>query len=322
MTFPETIQKALTRPLSRWVKFLRDVVIDIFLVVFSLWAASAVFGLTSNGHPFLTAHEFIEGALLGIVAVALLFWRGIYSINYRYAGLSDFLNIALVGVVSGGGLVGLESLSSGAAPRGGEYVQAFLFCFYAVTLLSTVRVVRRMHSWRSLPKLVTSSAAPPRRTLIIGAGDAGEMIMREISRSPNPSHQVVGFIDDDPEKATLRIHNAKVLGTTPSIPTLVPELRVEELVIALPSAKGEDMRRIISICQKTGARIRTLPAVKSLLAGGPHIFAHLREVDIEDLLRREPVQTDMAQIAGCIDGERVLITGGGGSNWQRACPPN
>src|ERR1700722_15804601 len=138
MTFPEQIQKALSRPLSRWVRFLRDVAIDLVLIVFARWAASAVFELAVHDQAFLSGRELLSGSTLGIVAVALLFWRGIYSINYRYFGLRDFLNIAFAGMVSGVGLIGVERFSSGIIPRGGEYVQAFLFGFFVVSFLSSV----------------------------------------------------------------------------------------------------------------------------------------------------------------------------------------
>lgn len=313
MALIKKIEAALKKPASRWHRFLRDIAIDIFLIGLSLWFVSFLFVDSNVGNAYNSVPFVIWGAMLGLLAVGLLTWRGLYSVNMRYIGLSDFLNIVLVGSLTGVGLVIAQRLSLSPGSRVRLMLEPVLFGFLVVSLLTTVRVVRRILSWRSIPK-ASADAAQPRRTLIIGAGDAGEMIMREISRTPNPIHTVVGFIDDDPEKTALRIHGAKVLGDTASVPTLVKELQIEELILALPSASGKDMRRIICICQQTTARIRTLPPVKSMLtAGNSHIFTHLREVDIEDLLRREPVHTDLAQISGYLGGERVMITGGGGS---------
>jgi FlaA1/EpsC-like NDP-sugar epimerase len=311
MALLKQIESAFKKPASKWHRFIRDVSIDLFLIALSLWFA---YFLSSNGQSQGGADiaSIIEGGVLGLLAVGLLFWRGLYSINVRYIGLSDFLNIVLVAGLAGGALIVFQRLHIDPNSRAHLLLQPLLFGFAVVTLLTGVRVARRIYSWRTLPK-ASADGVTPRKTLIIGAGDAGEMIMREISRSPNPIHNVIGFIDDDPDKGSLRIHGAKVLGTTENVPALVKDLGIEELVLALPSAKGNDMRRIISICQQTTARIRTLPPVKTILTGSPHIFSHLREVDIEDLLRREPVQTDLAQISNFISGERVLITGGGGS---------
>jgi FlaA1/EpsC-like NDP-sugar epimerase len=292
---------------------LRDVVIDIFLIGVSLWFA---FALSTNAHglPAMDVVNFIEVAVLGVIAVGLLSWRGLYSIDVRYIGLGDFLNIALVGVLVCVGLVVLQLLPVlGAHSSVSLLVEPLLFGFFTVGTLTSVRVGRRIYSWRTIPKAPETGSSKPRRTLIIGAGDAGEMIMREISRSPHPVHNVVGLIDDDPEKAHLRIHGVRVLGTVDQIPVLVRELKIDELVLAIPSAGGKNVRRIIGICQQTSARLRTLPTVKTMLSDSPHIFSQLREVDIEDLLRRERVHTDLNQISSYIGGERVMITGGGGS---------
>ncbi len=315
MAHIKDLQSAINKPASRWVRFIRDVAIDLGLIILSLSLAGYIcfFGTSFDQSNPIHLVRLASGAFIGIVAAAFLFYRGLYSINVRYLGLGDFLNLVLSGILSGFGLFLLQFLHLEPSAGNVRFVEPLLFGFFVVALLASVRVIRRMRSWRTLPTTSSSRTIIPKRTLIVGAGDAGEMIMREISRSPNPAHRVVGFIDDDPEKSSLRIHGVRVLGPSASIPTLVRELHVEELVLALPSAKGEDMRRIIAICQDTGARIRTLPAVKTILSGSPHLFAHLREVDIEDLLRREPVQTNLDQISGYIGGERVLITGGGGS---------
>jgi FlaA1/EpsC-like NDP-sugar epimerase len=312
MRLMRQIEAAFIKPVSRWHRFVRDVLIDTLLIALSLWFANL---LALNGQLAKenASGYILQGAVLGIIAVALMFWRGLYSINVRYIGLGDFLNIVFVGLLVGLGLIVFQRMSIDVESRAHVLLTPLLFGFFAVALLTSVRIARRLHSWRTLPKASGSDVTNPRKTLIVGAGDAGEMIMREISRSPNPIHNVVGFVDDDPDKSSLRIHGSKVLGCTESIPALVKDLGIEELILALPSANGKDMRRIISISQQTPARIRTLPPVKTILTGSPHIFSHLREVDIEDLLRREPVQTDLAKISEYLSGERVMITGGGGS---------
>ncbi|MEQ1822009.1 MAG: nucleoside-diphosphate sugar epimerase/dehydratase [Fimbriimonadaceae bacterium] len=247
--------------------------------------------------------------LLSVLAVLFLFWRGIYSVNVRYLGLNEFLNVGAISVVVALSQFGMPSVVTG----GNKLIETILFGFFVLTSLSGVRIVQRIYSWRTRHS-ATSKDSSPKRTIIVGAGDAAETILREINRSAHPLHNVVGFVDDDTSKAWQRIHGAPVLGSTEEIPVLVKELHIQEILIAMPSASGEEMRRVSNLCQQTGARVRTLPAVKALLSGGgPQLYSHFRDIEIEDLLRRDPVQTDLDGIQKYIRGQRVLITGGGGS---------
>jgi FlaA1/EpsC-like NDP-sugar epimerase len=280
--------------------------IDVALLLLALLAAHWLTYPRSQPVEFGVPVVF-EAVVLSLACLVLLLWRGAYSVNPRYFGLGDFLGIGLsVSIVT------VFQFCLPVTPDGDlkrSLARGLLFAGMLAVGLSSVRIVKRIRSWQDSRQ----SEVKVRRTLIIGAGDAAEMIMREIKRSSHPVHRIVGFVDDDPEKQSSLIHQVPVLGRTPQIPELVKDHDIEELLIALPSATGEDMRRITQLCQSSDARVRTLPPVKTLLTGGPQIFSHLREVDIEDLLRREPVQTDLESIAKYISGERVLITGGGGS---------
>ncbi len=300
--------EALSKPFARWKRFLRDVSIDFLCIGTSLMFAASL--ADSTGKSGVGSFAFwLESLLLSGLTVLFLFWRGIYSVNVRYLGLSEFLNV--------GAIAALVAITQYFLPTLGDansrVVVAVLFGFCAMTALSGVRVGQRIYSWRTR-RSSSNKAVSPKRTIIVGAGDAAETIMREINRSAHPLHQVVGFVDDDLSRAWQRIHGAPVLGNTQEIPILVKELNIQEVLIAMPSASGEEMRRVNSLCQQTGARVRTLPAVKTLLSsGGPQLYSHFRDIEIEDLLRREPVQTDLEGIQKYIRGERVLITGGGGS---------
>ncbi len=314
----QALKKAVRQPVYGWRRFGRGLFGDAFVVLLAL--ALAHFLTFPKGEDFVWRSGYvIEAALLTIACLVMLLWRGIYNVNPRYFGLSDFLAIALSGLVTA--IFQLTILAISAAQWGNQVLvvhdgdarrligRAFVYGFCVTAGLASIRILQRVRSWRRM----TAPESKVRRTLIVGAGDAGDMILREINRSGHPAHRVVGFVDDDTSKASMFMGQLPVLGTTEQIPELVREHKIEELIIALPSAVGEDMRRISGLCQKTEARVRTLPPVKSLLAGGPQIFSHLREVEIEDLLRRDPVQTDLESIAKYLSGERVLITGGGGS---------
>lgn len=314
----QALKKAVKQPVYGWRRFGRDLFGDFTVIAIAL--ALAHYVTYPKGIEFEWTYGYVgEGLLLAVVALAMLLWRGVYNVNPRYFGLSDFLSVALSGLVMT--VVHLAALSICTSQFGNSVFvihdgdprrligRALVFGFVATSGLASIRVLQRLRSWRR----ISGSESKVKRTIIVGAGDAGDMILREINRSNHPAHQVVGFVDDDPGKASMFIGQLPVLGSTEQIPELVREHKIEEIIIALPSANGEAMKRIAGLCQKTEARVRTLPPVKTLLSGGPQIFSHLREVEIEDLLRREPVQTDLESIAKYLSGERVLITGGGGS---------
>lgn len=157
----------------------------------------------------------------------------------------------------------------------------------------------------------------PRHALIFGAGDAGEMLIREIQNNPKTNTIVEGFIDDDKSKYQQLLHGIPVLGNRDHIPTLVSDLHIEEIIIAMPSVSGRVVRSIVEMCRPTGASIRILPSLFLLTKGS--LLANLRAVQMEDLLHREPVQTDLGQIAHAIGDKTVLITGAGGSIGSELC---
>jgi len=143
-----------------------------------------------------------------------------------------------------------------------------------------------------------------------GAGDAGEMLVREIDRSLTLNYEVVGFVDDDPRKQGRRIHGIKVLGGIDQLPDLCRTRRAEELLIAIPSATGTEMRRIIGACRAAQVQFSTIPSLGELKEGHS-TFSTVRRVNIEDLLRREPVRIERAEVERFVRGKRVLVTGAG-----------
>ncbi|MBI4202778.1 MAG: polysaccharide biosynthesis protein [Chloroflexi bacterium] len=157
-----------------------------------------------------------------------------------------------------------------------------------------------------------AKAGERKRLLIIGAGDAGAVLCREALEHPQRGYQPVGFIDDAPWKAGASVHGVPVLGKREDIPRIVTAHHIDTLFIAIPSATREQMRGIVEVCRGTGLPFTTLPAVPSIL-GGRVSLDMLRQVDITDLLGREPVELDREAIGDCIQGKRILITGAAGS---------
>ena len=152
----------------------------------------------------------------------------------------------------------------------------------------------------------------------MGAGDAGAMIVRELKNNPHLGLEPVGFLDDDLGKHDVRIHGIPVLGDRQAIPEMVAAHKVKLVIIAMPTASGKTIREIIAICGKAGVETRIVPGLYELLGGAVSV-QQLREVQIEDLLRRAPVQIDAAQVATLVRGKRVLVTGAGGSIGSELC---
>ena len=148
--------------------------------------------------------------------------------------------------------------------------------------------------------------------MIVGAGSAGESVLRQIIKTPSLHYKPVGLIDDDPKKAGLSIHGTKVLGGASKIPEIVRQLRAEEIIFAVPSATGSQMRRIVDICKECGVAYKTLPSIADIMDGKANVGA-LRQVDFADLIGRPPVRLDTKGIREYLDGRTVLVTGCGGS---------
>ena len=159
---------------------------------------------------------------------------------------------------------------------------------------------------------------PIKRLLIIGAGDAGEKILREIRDNPRLNHEVIGFLDDDPKKQGMRIHGVPVLGPVAMIHDLAFLAEMDEILIALPSASTKQMRRIVEACEGTGLKSRTTPGIGELI-DGKISFKTIREVSFEDLLGRDPVNLDTKSIGDYLSGKTILVSGAGGSIGSELC---
>ena len=157
-----------------------------------------------------------------------------------------------------------------------------------------------------------------KRAIIVGAGMAGEMLVRDLMREPDSSYYPVGFVDDDKGKKRREIHGLRVMGSCRKLPKLVKELNAEVALIAIPSAIDVDMRRIVGICDDAGVSCLTLPSIREISSGRVS-EAELRHVSIEDLLGRDPVRLDWKHIRKKLEGSTVMVTGGGGSIGSELC---
>ena len=158
-----------------------------------------------------------------------------------------------------------------------------------------------------------------KEVIVVGAGDAGQLIIRELQRPHSRGYTPIGLIDDDPRKKNLRVHGVRVLGTTDDLPHILRDNRPDELLIAMPSAGGEARQKVVDIARKNGVPVKTLPGLYELIAEDYELAPQLRPVEVEDVLGREPVEVDLAAIASYLANETVLVTGAGGSIGSELC---
>jgi FlaA1/EpsC-like NDP-sugar epimerase len=158
-----------------------------------------------------------------------------------------------------------------------------------------------------------------REVIVVGAGDAAQLIIKELLRSPSLGYTPIGLVDDDPRKKNLRVHNVRVLGTSDELPRILGENRPDEVLIAIPSASGEVRQRIVDITRDAGVPVKTLPGIYELISGDVDLAGQIRPVQVEDVLGREPVEVDLASVAAYLANATVLVTGAGGSIGSELC---
>lgn len=157
-----------------------------------------------------------------------------------------------------------------------------------------------------------------RQVLVVGAGDAGALVVRELQKNPQLNLHPMAFLDDDPEKQERQIHDVQVIGTLADLARELEDKPVDEVIIAIPSAPGSVVRRVADVCRAKRVPFRTMPGIYELI-GGVVSVSRLRQVDITDLLRRQPVSIDSVRVGLTIGGKRVLVTGAGGSIASELC---
>ncbi|MCX5852792.1 MAG: nucleoside-diphosphate sugar epimerase/dehydratase [Deltaproteobacteria bacterium] len=258
----------------------------------------------------------IKNTLSFIIPVKLIifFIFDLYRGMWRYTSLVDMQNVFKATSVSSAIIV----LVILFAHRFEGYPRSVFIIDWVLTFLfiGGIRVVIRLVFARieghARGLTLGMSDVDVKKLLLIGAGNAGEKLLREIMETPNLRYDVVGFVDDDPQKMKRSIHGVPVLGTTANLQKIVKRNKVDEIIIAIPSVKGDVMRRIVSLCKETGKRFRTVPGLWELIEGKVSV-KRIRDVTLADLLGREEVRLDEKIIREYLTNTRVMVTGAGGS---------
>lgn len=258
-------------------------------------------------------HFLIQLGPLVLVQLALLHLSGVYTFIWRYIGMAELRAFLKAALYSGIPLLLLrvllpEELQSLRIPVSIILIDTVL----AFGGVLGVRVLRRdIHeTWRKSYRANGTDKVPRKSILLIGAGRAGMMVAKEI-QGRSDLH-IAGFIDDAPQKRGSVIHGIKVLGTTRELPQLVRALNIDYVVVSIAQASRADFRRILDICEEIPVKVRTAPCLYEVLQGTVKV-SRIRDVQIEDLLGREPVQLDELEVARFVAGKVVMVTGAGGS---------
>jgi FlaA1/EpsC-like NDP-sugar epimerase len=248
------------------------------------------------------------------MAVFVLF--GFYNRWWRYVSTRDMWGAArgvTVACLTPSLVVYfVDPVSQVRLPRSVAVMDWLLLLAFVAGARMLARTVMERPSGRGL-------VARGKEVIVVGAGDAAQLIVKEMLKSPSLGYTPIGLVDDDPRKKNLRLHNVRVFGTTEELPKILAENRPDEVLIAIPSASGEVRQRIVDISRAAGIPVKTLPGIYELISGDLDLAGQIRPVQVEDVLGREPVEVDLRAVSSYIADATVLVTGAGGSIGSELC---
>jgi FlaA1/EpsC-like NDP-sugar epimerase len=291
---------------KRYAAFLHDL-----LMIPLAWLGSYWLRFNLDGIPAEYWQQALRMLPVVLVVQGSLFWYfGLYRGVWRFASMPDLVRIlkaTLTGVAVVAAAIFLLTRLQGV-PRS-------VFALNAILLVLLLGGPRFIYRWIKDRRLYGQEVT---NVLIVGAGQAGEMLVRDLLRDSLHAYRPVAFVDDDPAKRGKDLHGVRIAGSCNVIPDLVTDLAVQLILIALPSANSRQMQRVVELCEATGLSFRVLPHMKDLVTGQVSL-KELREVKIDDLLGRESVSLDWTTITGGVQGSTILVTGGGGSIGSELC---
>jgi FlaA1/EpsC-like NDP-sugar epimerase len=301
-------------PIRKVIFLLTDVICISFSLVAAIWLKF------EKLDPQHIQYLLMMIPLLVPVCIISFWTMGLYNRTLRFTSIPDM--VAVFTAVTGCSMLKLASVF---------FLESFPF-LSSVFIIDWMLSLILIGSSRIAPRILLNMAElspvknwlfnrshqKTKRVLVVGAGQGGESVVREIKRNFNLPINVIGLVDDDPRKDGQIIHGCPVLGNCEKITEIVHKHQVDEIIIAIPSASGKELRKIVELCQNSKVRFKTLPGLQDLI-GGKLVGLQLRDIAIEDLLRRPPAEINLAEIAAYITGKTVLVTGAGGSIGSEIC---
>ena len=324
----------MDRPKIKWSSI---VVVDVLLVNIAFlfaYLTSLQFGFDflQQSTPLsailqradVSAYQHFLGitAVVTIVRVGFLLGFNLYKPVWQHATVQEFRKLATAIILATVGLIGVSMLLEIA------WVLFLIDGFYNFALIGFTKfskqifqkdkrvVVTSSQNTNAVPSLPTRK--PPTKVLIVGAGETGIGVLRELRNHPEKGYVPIGFIDDAPHKIGRTVAGLEVLGTTRDLTYVARKREVDEVVIAIPSAPGGKIREIIRQCEYRGCQFKIVPNIHAILEGRASV-SQIREVRFEDLLNRSISEMDMAEVSKYLSGKRVMVTGAGGSIGSELC---
>lgn len=283
-------------------------ILNLLAIVLSYYGA---FLLRFDGDiPPSMVHLFQETLpLVLVLRLSALHYFGLNHGLWRYSGIRDLIGLGLATFISSMAIWGVMTLTPfNSYPRSIYFIDGFLIFL----LFASLRTVK--HVYAALTRINIGA----RKVLVIGAGCGGEAIVRDMYRNPSYNRKPVAFIDDDPGKKSLRIHNIPVIGNLSHIEVAVKKTRPDEILIAIPSATQAQIKTIIGRCKSFELPIKILPPLSNILGGNVSV-THIQSLDIEDLIGRQEIEICDLSIEEYLKGKRILVTGAGGSIGSELC---
>ena len=282
--------------------------LDIISVILAAFI-SIYLRFDSNKIPANYLSMLISYLPLAVIIYLLSFYVfKLYGRIWRYASATELIAVVMANLVGSAVWYSISLYIGAVLPRS-LYVFTFLLLIF---FIGGIRMALRFYSYVMNKPKYKQMQRKKNKVLIIGAGDAGAMLLREIERYHIANRKVVGFIDDDKNKTGKILLGVKILGTRDEIIKIAAEKSIDEIIIAMPSVKGKEIKAIINICKETNCKLTILPGLYEIIEGKVSI-SQLRPVDLEDLLGRDPVKLDTTAVKEYLAGKIVLITGAGGS---------
>lgn len=274
------------------------------------------FELTASAIPIDYRNIILQQLPINIITTITIFAiLRLYSSLWVYAGATEMINIGAACIIEGftNFLLIMVIYRHQLVPMPRSY-----YILYTVILIALVFVSR--YAYRGIRVLLRNriDSANSKRVLLIGAGAAGNILLREIKSSNYIYKKVIGIIDDDSRKIGNYLHGVRIIGNRQQILRCTKEMNIDEIIIAMPSAPASEVKEIINICKETGCELKRVPGIYQLVNGEVSI-SKLRDVDVNDLLGRDPIQVDLNSIMGYVSNKVIMVTGGGGSIGSELC---
>ena len=297
-----------------WQKTATAIIHDTLIAIFALYAAIAVrFGQLNP--KILNLPDLPKNFIFAIIIQVITFYLfGLYQGIWRYSSTSDLIRVIKASTIA----VLASFVALFLTTRLDAIPRALVFINWAFLVLGlgggrfVYRILRDHYVYRPL------MSKGRKNILIVGAGSGGEQLFREIRKNAGLGLFVTGFVDDSPSLKSKYLHGVPVLGSTSDLPELIKQTKIQSVFIAIPSAKGEEVRRIYDLISPTGVEVKILPKMSEIF-NKEISLANLQNIKIEDLLGREEVNIDLALLKDMLQHKRVLVTGAGGSIGAELC---